>query len=145
MNAIAFILKEHAIIRKSFRLIHKKNQTLSNKKRLFKQLAAFLKLHESMEQKIWYVYLKKHTKLNPIIKKLISAEKSAAKAITKIKKLKMEATFEKNLLKLNKDVEQHATQEETKLFPKVNRIVDKAELNLLGKKLQAFKTKHKIR
>lgn len=146
MNAVKFILREHAKIRGTFKRI----ATLKNEKakiKHFKDLCNFLVVHETMEQKIWYPFLRQsHAKFRPLIRHLVGEEKAAAKAITKFKKIKVDDTWTQALqtrfVKFKDDVDHHADQEEYDLFPDVVIIVDEKRLQKIGKQLQAFKKKH---
>lgn len=139
MNAIKFILSEHQKIKKMLAGILKGSPKDETKRKRFHRLTNFLVHHEKMEQKIWYPFLKKNTKLATVINHLVSEEKSAAKAIGKIRKIKPEDKWEDKFKDLRKDVLHHASEEEKKLFPKVKKVLDDAELKFIGKKAQAFK------
>lgn len=138
MDAIRLILNQHARIRKFLAQISPSKNSVSLKK-VFSKLAAFLISHETMEQKVWYPFLKKNTKLKSIITHLVSEEKSAAKTIAKTKKLKSETAFEEKLMELKSAVKHHAKEEETKLLPKVKKIIEDSELKKIGKKMMEFK------
>ncbi|MEO8401774.1 MAG: hemerythrin domain-containing protein [Gammaproteobacteria bacterium] len=86
-----------------------------------------------------YPYLKKNPKLKSIVAPLISEEKSAAKAIAKIKRIKSESSFEEKIFQLKTAVAQHAKDEETKLLPKARKFIAATELNIIGKKMKEFK------
>lgn len=140
MNAIQLILNQHARIRKFLSQLSK-SKTSSAQRTLFKRLSAFLISHETMEQKVWYPFLKKNTKLKTTITHLITEEKTAAKEISKIKKIKSNEIFEEKLMELKKSVSHHAKEEETKLLPHVKKIIDDSELKQVGKRMSEFKKK----
>lgn len=142
MDAIQFILKEHAKVRHTLSKF-KKTLSTSRKKQIFNSLCNDLIRHETMEEKVWYPHLKKSVQLRTVIKHLISEEKTAEKEIKKMNKIKESEEWDAKLQKFKKAVLHHAREEEKKLFPKVRATLDKKELSLLGKKLQAFKTKWK--
>jgi len=144
MDAITFILNEHKKIRKNFAAITKINLSISAKKRRFVTLSKFLDTHEKMEEKIWYPALKKNSKLRVTIKLLIAEEKKAAQVIKKMKATKDNEIWNETLSKLKKAVSNHAKDEETKLFPKVEKLIEEEDLIALGKKLKAFRSKHKV-
>ncbi|MBA3661977.1 MAG: hemerythrin domain-containing protein [Gammaproteobacteria bacterium] len=139
MNAVDFLIKEHNKIRKAFAEISNKVHRDLTKREMFEALSHELVRHETMEQEVWYPKLKTNEKLRDVIKHLVFEEKTAAKAIKEIKKIKIQEAWEEKFLKLKKDVEHHATEEETKLFPKVERLLNEAELNRIGKELREFK------
>lgn len=139
MNAIDFLIKEHNKVRKTFAEISKGIHRDITKKEMFNELCQELIRHETMEQEIWYPNLKKNEKLRDIIKHLISEEKTAAKTIKEFGKIKIQKEWEEKFLKFKKDVEHHANEEEDKLFPKVEKLLDAAELKRIGKELYEFK------
>jgi hemerythrin superfamily protein len=139
MNAIQLILNQHARIRKFLSQLTR-SKTPSSLKKSFEKLSSFLISHETMEQKIWYPFLKKNTKLKFTIASLINEEKTAAKTIDKIKKIQVEEKFEDKVMELKSAVAHHAKDEETKLFPKVKKLIEETELKKIGKKMKEFKT-----
>ena len=142
MNAISFILKEHHKIRKSFAEIGKKSHRYTTKKAMFNALSRYLLRHETMEQTVWYPNFKNSKKIKNEVKHLLSEENHAEKVIKKLKTIKDEIEWEKSFTKFKKAVEQHAQEEEKKLFPNVRDILDKTELEQIGKKMWAFKRKY---
>lgn len=138
MNAIQLILNQHARIRKLLSQLTK-SKTSSSLKKNFEKLSAFLISHETMEQKFWYPFLKKNTKLKTTITALIHEEKTAAKTIAKIKKIKSEEKFEEKIMELKLAVAHHAKEEETKLLPKAKKLIEEADLKKIGKDMSDFK------
>lgn len=93
--------------------------------------------HEKMEQTLWYPVLEKFNVkyVNKIIEHLISEEKDAKKLIQEITNLKSDREWKSKFTTLNTDVEHHATEEETKLFPTVAKLLPKDILEEIGKKM----------
>ncbi|HEX2549213.1 MAG TPA: hemerythrin domain-containing protein [Gammaproteobacteria bacterium] len=141
MDAIKFLLQEHKKVRRALTSINQKSKGQETKKRMFKNLCQDILRHETMEEKVWYPYLKKNLKLKKTINHLISEENVAEKEIKKIKKVKEDAEWNKKFLKFKKAVLHHAAEEEKKLFPKVKNALETKELTELGKKMQIFKKK----
>jgi hemerythrin superfamily protein len=83
--------------------------------------------------------LKKNEKLDETVKHLITEEKTAAKEIKEFKGIDQEDKWEEKFLKFKKAVEQHAHEEETKLFPKVEKILNEDELEEIGTEMREFK------
>lgn len=139
MNAILFLINEHNNVRKMFQEIYKGSHRDSTKKEMFFDLCQELIRHETTEQRIWYPYLKNNEKLTKTIKHLISEEKNADKLIKEFKKIKTQDEWDKKFLKFKKEIEHHATEEETKLFPKVAKILSKKELDDIGLEMFRFR------
>jgi len=139
MNAIKFLLNEHENVRKMLGKILNEAYRHTTKRKMFASLGITLAHHEKMEQKIWYPYLIKKTTLSTLIKHLISEEKTAAATIKQIKKITPEDEWENAFMHFKDSVEHHAREEEIKLFPKVEGILDDIDLEELGKKMKKFK------
>ncbi len=137
MNAIDFLLKEHNRVRKMLRTISDNSQHYTTKKKQFQLLAQDLLRHETMEHEVWYPHFK--DKLPSEIRHLLNEEKHAEKAIKKMADLKTEEAWTKEFLKFKSDVEHHASEEETELFPEVERILSQRELEKIGLEMFNFK------
>lgn len=137
MDAIHFLKNEHKKVRLKFKVIAKKTRPYETRRKMFDKLCRELVIHETMEHKTWYPYFKKE--LKNVVKPLLNEEKSAAKAIKELKKLKTQEKWENKFVKFKKAVEKHAGQEEKKLFPKVKKLLDPASLKIIEKKMRAFK------
>ncbi|CAN5299119.1 CBU_1677 family Dot/Icm type IV secretion system effector [soil metagenome] len=143
MNAVKFLLKEHNKVRNTFADISDESHREETKRKMFNALCEDLIRHETMEQKIWYPHLKNNEILADVIKHLISEEKSAAEAIKEFKTIKTEEEWIKKFVKLRNDVEHHAAEEEQKLFPKVEKMLDETKLEKIGKEMREFKSEYK--
>lgn len=138
-NPIEIILRDHQHIRQTIAELNKQlSSNIDKSKEMFKNLKDFLVKHETMEQKLWYPELEKKENLKPIIAALIKEEEGAGALIKKVENSKDAKEWESNFKTLAKAVEHHATEEETKLFPKVKQEVDKATLNAIGAKLKEY-------
>lgn len=141
MHAIKLLLNEHQRVRKMLVAITE-SQRATTKKRLFHDLGNDLIIHEEMEEKVFYPYLKKNNKeLSSTIKHLTQEEQKAAKEIQKLSKISSENEWDEKFAHFKEAVEHHATEEETKLFPKVEKIFNEEELKEIGKDMQEFKRK----
>ena len=144
MNAIQLILTQHSRIKKYLLQLSKSKTPLSLEK-TFNKISEYLTSHETMEQKVWYPFLKKNISLKSTITLLIAEEKSAAKEIAKIKKIKSKDNLMEKIMKLNSSVAQHAKDEETKLLPKVKKLIDDSDLKIIGKKMREVQKKWDMR
>lgn len=143
MNAIDFLLKEHNKIRALFADLNDPIHKEETKRKLFETIRNELIRHEKMEQTIWYPKLKSHKELFDEIKHLVSEEKDASKLIDHLNKINNSPEWEKELLKLQKEVEHHANEEEKHLFPEVRKFLDETALTIIGKAMREFKDNYK--
>lgn len=142
MTAIDIIEKDHAAIRQMFSSIDNNlNDKFEMAQSQFNDLKNFLIKHETMEQKAWYPELEKYKELGPIIANLKKEEQTAGDELGKIGDIKNKQEWIAKFKKLQKDVDNHARNEETILFPKVKQTVDKSSLEAIAQKLEAFKNK----
>lgn len=145
MNAITFLIKEHDKVRRGLKEIGNKSHRYTTKKSLLNALCRDLLIHEDMEHKVWYPHFKNNKKLKAEVKHLLSEEKGAENAIKKLKAIKSEEEWEEKFYKFKKDVEHHAHEEEHKLFPNVEEMLDEDQLELIGKDMRKFKRKFKVK
>lgn len=142
MDAITFLKKEHRTFRKSLTEIQKLSHGPTKQKK-FDALCQDLIRHETMEQKVFYPVLRKYPDLRDIIKHLLGEEKSAAAEIKKFNQASFEFMWDLRYIKFKHDVNHHAKEEESELFPKVKKLLTKEQLDVLGNKLQKFKDSNK--
>jgi iron-sulfur cluster repair protein YtfE (RIC family) len=137
MNAITFLRKEHEKIRQSLTEISHASQPDMMKKK-FQALSQELMMHETMEQKIWYPRFKSHPNLDETIKHLILEEQHAEKKLKALEASKTDAEWKEKFTKLKQEIEHHAAEEEKKLFPHIEKILGKGELEEIGEEMQEF-------
>lgn len=143
MNAIDFLIKEHDKVRKLFKDLNDASHRTETKEKLFEQIRDELIRHESMEQTVWYPKLKSNADLYEKIKHLISEEKDAHKLLDRLLKIEGSTEWSKELTKLQDEVEHHAKEEETKLFPVVKKALDEKELEEIGIEMREYKENYK--
>jgi hemerythrin superfamily protein len=140
LNAIEVILQDHKQIKKMIAQLEKSLDSDTAKSRTdFQELKTFLENHENMEQKEWYPELEKHNELKDIIKKLKDEEETAGAELKNLVDVSDDKAWKIKVKKLFKDVKNHAHDEETKLFPKVKKVLDKSSLEEIGKKMEDYK------
>lgn len=76
-----------------------------------------------------------------LIQHLLKAEKEAEKTIKEFSHIESIEAWETKFSHFKKDVEHHAKEEEEKLFPKVEKLLDEEELEAIGKEMREFKDK----
>lgn len=142
MNAIDFLIKEHNKVRKLFADMNAPGHREKTRRKLFDTIHEELLRHEKMEQTVWYPHLKSDPHLKDKIKHLVSEEQMAEKLMNRLTRIKASANWESEAVKLQEDVEHHASEEETELFPEVKKIMDGSKLDLIGHEMYEFKKTH---
>lgn len=143
MNAINFLKNEHKKIKTCFKKI-KEEANFKKQCEEFKPFSQMLLRHEKMEQTLWYPVLEKFNikYVNKVVDHLISEEKDAKKLIQEMMNLKSDRVWKSKFITLNTDVEHHATEGETKLFPTAAKLLPKEILEEIGKKMDEYVDQH---
>lgn len=139
MNAILFLIKEHDKMRTMLAKISYESHQGETKRKIFTELCQELIRHETMEQEVWYPFLIGNDNLVGIIKHLVSEEEKAAETIKEFDKIEDQKDWEEKFLHFKGDIEHHASDEETKLFPIVEKHLTKEQLEKIGKIMYEFK------
>lgn len=139
MNAISFLINEHNRFRKTFNDISETSHRDETKRKMLSDLCKDLVRHETMEQNLWYPHFKDKDEFKDIVKHLVSEEKTAAGVIKDLEKAKSQKEWQEKFLKLKHDVEHHANEEETKLFPRVKNFLSEKKLEEIGKEMSELK------
>lgn len=144
MDATELLTKQH---REMEQLFDRYNTTSTDeeKLRLFATLADELAVHITTEEQIFYPAVKarrtedillesleEHLSLKRLLADLIALDPS-------------EQTFEPKFKVLKEQAEHHHQEEEEHLFPKVQRILDEAQLEALGTEIAAAQSELKGR
>ncbi|HYF97753.1 MAG TPA: hemerythrin domain-containing protein [Coxiellaceae bacterium] len=138
MNAIQLLIDEHNKARAALADISKDTHSYEEKKKLFDELCYILIRHETMEEQVWYPYLKNNENVSDEVKQLISEEQHAVKAIEEFKYISEEAEWESKFAQFKEAAEAHASEEEQKLFPQVAKIISESELEEIGRQMVDF-------
>lgn len=143
MDAIEIILRDHTRVKEMLTTLDKSLYTNKEESRkLFKELEDFVVKHETMEQKVWYPALEKQEPLKDIISELKEEEETAAKAFKEIDAISNENEWVSRVKKLKIAIEQHAEDEEAKLFPKVQELLNRSQLNEIGEQLRRYRSQN---
>jgi hemerythrin superfamily protein len=137
MNAIQFLISEYNKVRAALAKIANHTNSFEKKRKLFKKLSHGIIIHETVEEKKWYHHFK--DKLDSRVDHLISEEKHAANEIEKLDHIHDENTWDERFSRFRKAVENHAKEEEEKLFPQVIKILNPEQLEKIGQELLEYK------
>jgi len=146
-NPIEIIIHDHNHIRQMIKRLEasliSNDHSISQSQ--FKELKDFLVQHETMEERVWYPKLKKNDPLKKVIAMLEREERNAGQELKRLDNGSNQTDWVPKVRKLMKDVEQHANDEETKLFPLVRENFNKAFLDEMGEKLKEYRIKNNIK
>ena len=130
MNAIDLLKKQHVEARKLFKEIEKAGP--EEKEQFFDDLADALAIHAAIDEQHFYPATK-DARTEELLEEAVEEHLSAKRIIADL--LKMEPDdpqFEAKVKVLQEQVEHHIEEEESELFPKVQKVHSKDELEDLG-------------
>jgi len=130
VNAIDLLKKQHVEARKLFKEIEKAG--LEEKEQLFDDLADALAVHAAIEEQHFYPATN-DARTEELLEEAVEEHLSAKRIIADL--LEMEPDdpqFDAKIKVLQEQIEHHVEEEETELFPKVQKLHSKDEMEDLG-------------
>ena len=131
MNAIKMLKQQHRAVEKLFKQFEAAKSE-GPKQKAFQQIADDLAVHATIEEKHFYPAVKKQ-QTEEILLESVEEHLEMKRAIADL--LQMDAgeeEFDAKMTVLREDVEHHVEEEETELFPKVEKLFDEDALEALG-------------
>ena len=139
MNAIELLKDDHNKVARLFQKV-KATEEGEEHKELFKKIKAELDAHTHIEEKIFYPRLKEEEELEDITLEGIEEHHQAKMFLRELAGLSEDSEkFEPKLKVLMEDITHHVQEEEGQMFPKVEKVINKAELEELGKLMEEEK------
>lgn len=141
MNALELLKQDHHTVKDLF---EKAESAPENEKRkLFGEIHTELETHAMIEESIFYPAVQKHEELKDMVLESIEEHKQIKTLLREMDNLKGDSEkFEPKLKVLMENVSHHAEEEEEgKMFPKLQQIMDERELEALGQELEEAKGK----
>jgi len=134
MNAIELLKDDHDRVDKLFQKVKATEE--GEHKELFEKIKLELDTHTHIEEKIFYPRLKEEDELEDITLEGIEEHRQAKMFLRELANLSEDSEkFEPKLKVLMEDITHHVQEEEGEMFPKVEKIIGKAELEKLGKEM----------
>lgn len=140
MNAIDLLKSQHRDVEKLFsRMDSAKGQ--KSKQAIFGQLADSLAAHATIEEHHFYPAVRAK-RTEDILLESLEEHLGIKRVLADLLDISPgDETFDAKIKVLKEQVEHHVGEEEKDLFPKVKKLLDKDELELLGETMSAeFKT-----
>ncbi len=143
MNAIELLKEDHDKVDRLFQKV-KATEEGEEHKELFKKIKAELDVHTHIEEKIFYPRLKEEEELEDITLEGIEEHHQAKMFLRELASLSEDSEkFEPKLKVLMEDITHHVQEEEGKMFPDVQKIINESELEELGKRMEEEKKNFK--
>ncbi len=138
MNAIELLKADHKTVDKLFQKVKATEE--GEHKALFEKIKMELDAHTHIEEKVFYPRLKEEEELEDITLEGIEEHHQAKMFLRELASLSEDSEkFEPKLKVLMEDITHHVQEEEGKMFPDVEKIINSAELEELGKRMEEEK------
>jgi hemerythrin superfamily protein len=139
MDALELLKQDHQKVKGLFKEAEEADE--KKQKQVFEQIKTELETHTHIEESVFYPAMQKHEELKDMVLESLEEHKQVKTLLREMDNLSSDSQkFEPKLKVLMENVEHHAEEEEEeKMFPKVRKLVNKAELEQLGQELEAAK------
>jgi len=130
VNAIDLLKQQHREVEKLFEKIEKAGP--DEKEKLFDELADSLAVHAAIEEQHFYPATK-DARTEELLQEAVEEHLSMKRIIADLLEMEPDdAQFDAKIKVLQEQVEHHVEEEENELFPKVQKLHSKDELEDLG-------------
>jgi hemerythrin superfamily protein len=130
MNAIELLKQQHREVEKLFKGIEKAGP--DEKEKLFDELADALAVHAAIEEQHFYPATK-DARTEELLQEAVEEHLSVKRIIADLLEMEPDdAQFDAKITVLQEQVDHHVEEEEGELFPKVQKLHSKDELEDLG-------------
>ena len=142
MDALELLKQDHKKVKELFKQVEGVEGD-KQKKKIFNQIKSELETHARIEEDIFYPAVQNYDELRDKVLESVEEHKQIKTLLREIDDLVTDSEkFEPKLKVLQENVEHHAEEEEEgEMFPKVRKLMTKAELEELGEQLKAAKAK----
>lgn len=142
MDALELLKQDHQKVKQLF----EQCQTAKDKKQqkqIFKEIKTELETHTRLEETIFYPTIEEYEELKDMVLESLEEHKQVKAVLREMSRLSPSSErFKPKFKVLKDDVEHHAEEEEEgKMFPKIRRLIDSAELEQLGEQIEEAKHK----
>jgi hemerythrin superfamily protein len=141
MNALELLKQDHHTVKELFEKAESSSE--KEKRELFDEIHTELETHATIEESIFYPAVQKHEELKDMVLESIEEHKQIKTLLREMDNLKSDSEkFEPKLKVLMENVSHHAEEEEEgKMFPKLQQLMNERELEALGQELEQAKGK----
>jgi hemerythrin superfamily protein len=131
MNAVKLLKKQHREVEELFSIFEAAKDEES-KQLAFEEIADALAVHAAIEERHFYPAVKEK-QTEELLFEAVEEHLEIKRAIADLLALEtIDETYEAKVKVLQEDVEHHVEEEETELFPKVEKLFDEETLETLG-------------
>ncbi|MGA4844778.1 hemerythrin domain-containing protein [Streptomyces sp. G5(2025)] len=137
MNVVSLLMRQHGDIRNLFDEVER--TTAEERREAFRRLVRLLAVHETAEEEVVHPFARRALPVGEqVIKDRLAEERAAKETLAALDDLDTDdPKFMPQLLKLRKDVQEHARAEERYEFSHIRRSTDSANLAAMAKAVKA--------
>jgi hemerythrin superfamily protein len=137
MDAIQLLKNDHKRVEKIFSDLENKTD---DRRALFPELDRELTVHAEIEEKIFYPAAKQAEPTRDLVLESLEEHKQIKMVLADLEQTDMRtAEWGADLKVLKEDVMHHVGEEEDDLFPKIQKILPKQQLEELGTRMEEMK------
>src|ERR1700737_2262880 len=136
MDAIELLKEDHKKVEKIFSAMEKNE----NRQKMFPELDRELSVHAEIEERIFYPATREAEPTRDLVLESIEEHKQIKMVLADLEQTDMRtAEWGADLKVLKEDVMHHVGEEEDELFPKVQKVLSKEQLEELGTRMEEMK------
>jgi len=141
MDAIALLETDHRKVKKLLNELESTTERgVKTRSELFATIKGELTLHEIIEEEIFYPELKAHPKAQDIVLEAFEEHHVVDLLMGELEALDVsDETWGAKALVMKENIEHHIEEEEGEMFRQARRVFDGAELDALGRRMEARK------
>jgi hemerythrin-like domain-containing protein len=141
MDAIALLKADHDKVKGLLNELESTTERgVKTRSELFATIKGELTLHEIVEEEIFYPELKAHPKAEDIVLEGYEEHHVVDLLMGELEALDVsDETWGPKAIVMKENIEHHIEEEEGEMFPKARQVFDSAELDDLGKRMEARK------
>ena len=136
-DAIEMLKEQHREVENLFKTFEELGENAAKRKQaVFEKIADALAMHATIEEKHFYPAVKAK-RTEDILLEALEEHLGIKRVIADLLKIdSSDETFDAKVKVLKEQVEHHVEEEESDLFPKVKKVLDKAELTAIAATMQ---------
>lgn len=142
MDALKLLTQDHRTVEKLFKAYERTGDRASKQKeRLAEQVVRELSIHASIEEQFLYPTARELSeKLDDQVLEALEEHHLAKATLAELEKMSpSHERFDAKMKVLMESIRHHVEEEEEELFPKLRRLMDRADLAVLGEAMEAAK------
>ena len=142
MDALKLLTQDHRTVERLFKAYERAgDRAIKEKQRLAEQVIRELSIHASIEEQFLYPTARELSdKLDSQVLEALEEHHLAKATLAELEKISpSDERFDPKMTVLMENIRHHIEEEEKDLFPKLKRLMDRADLAVLGEAMEAAK------